>query len=64
MPAVDCSAPPCLLAVPRFRAVVVRWLWRGVCAVLRRRSARPQSGLRLVVGGTPCVCRPPPSRRG
>eukprot|EP00969_Alexandrium_andersonii_P036453 1597554-Alexandrium_andersonii.AAC.1 len=51
MPAVGCSAPPCLPAAPRFRAAVVRWQWCVVCVVLPRRSARPRSGLWLVAGG-------------
>eukprot|EP00969_Alexandrium_andersonii_P294540 13018961-Alexandrium_andersonii.AAC.1 len=42
LPAVGCSAPPCLLAAPRFRVAVVRWWWCVVCVVLRRRSARPR----------------------
>eukprot|EP00969_Alexandrium_andersonii_P293420 12969570-Alexandrium_andersonii.AAC.1 len=52
-PAVGCSAPPYLLAVPRLRVAVARWRWRVACAVLRRLSARPRSGSRLVDGGAP-----------
>eukprot|EP00969_Alexandrium_andersonii_P188287 8320077-Alexandrium_andersonii.AAC.1 len=28
LPAVGCPAPPCLLAPPWFRVVVVRWRWQ------------------------------------
>eukprot|EP00969_Alexandrium_andersonii_P069365 3059386-Alexandrium_andersonii.AAC.1 len=35
LPAVGCSAPPCLLALPRFRVAAARWWRRVVCAVLR-----------------------------
>eukprot|EP00969_Alexandrium_andersonii_P360163 15454759-Alexandrium_andersonii.AAC.1 len=64
MPAVGCPAPPCLLAVPRFRVAAARRRRRAACVVLRRRSARPRSGVRLVVGGPPGVCRSLLPRRG
>eukprot|EP00969_Alexandrium_andersonii_P026181 1142497-Alexandrium_andersonii.AAC.1 len=64
MPAVGCSAPPCLLAVPRFRVAAVRRRWHVVCAVLRRLSARPRPGLRLVDGGAPVSALPAARWRG